>query len=272
MTSENLALIELCSVKQGRYLSPSEMSDSRTNATSVPVIGGNGILGYTDKASNQRDVVLVTCRGSRCGLLQWVNAPVWVSNNAIACDTGSDLGNQLLRYLLGTSDFSDVTTGSAQPQITIGHLSRKRFDVPPKAWWPGIVSTLATIDRQIQALHETSATLETIAQALFKSWFVDFDPVRAKQQGLAPAGMDEAMAGLFPDSFDESALGLVPKGWRPGVLGNVVRAIKSQIHPSELRAEMKYVGLEHLPRKSWYANPSSARITASPQCNCSAPS
>ncbi|MBK9684606.1 MAG: restriction endonuclease subunit S [Betaproteobacteria bacterium] len=74
-------------------------------------------------------------------------------------------------------------------------------------------------------LRETNATLEAIAQALFKSWFVDFDPVRAKQQGLAPAGMDEATAALFPDSFEESALGLVPKGWSVQPVGNAVECV-----------------------------------------------
>ncbi len=71
---------------------------------------------------------------------------------------------------------------------------------------------LGALDDRIALLRETNATLEAIAQALFKSWFVDFDPVRAKQQGLAPAGMDEATAALFPDSFEESALGVGAEG------------------------------------------------------------
>ena len=76
-----------------------------------------------------------------------------------------------------------------------------------------MASVLGALDDRIALPRETNATLEAIAQALFKSWFVDFDPVRAKSQGLAPAGMDETTAALFPDGFDESALGLVPKGW-----------------------------------------------------------
>lgn len=69
------------------------------------------------------------------------------------------------------------------------------------------------LDDRITLLRETNATLEAIAQALFKSWFVDFDPVRVKIEGLSPEGMDEATAALFPDSFEESELGLVPRGW-----------------------------------------------------------
>ncbi len=76
-----------------------------------------------------------------------------------------------------------------------------------------MVELLEGIDKRITLLRETNATLEAIAQALFKSWFVDFDPVRAKQAGRTPEGMDEATAALFPDGFEESELGAVPKGW-----------------------------------------------------------
>ena len=72
---------------------------------------------------------------------------------------------------------------------------------------------VGAIDDRITLLRETNATLEAIAQALFKSWFVDFDPVRAKAEGRQPEGMDATTAALFPDSFEESELGLVPAGW-----------------------------------------------------------
>lgn len=78
---------------------------------------------------------------------------------------------------------------------------------------------------RIALLRETNATLETIAQALFKSWFVDFDPVRAKQQGLALAGIDEATAALFPDSFEESRQGSIPKGWKTTSIYEVAQVI-----------------------------------------------
>ncbi len=91
---------------------------------------------------------------------------------------------------------------------------------------------LGALDDRITFLRETNATLEAIAQALFKSWFIDFDPVHAKQQGSAPEGMDEATAALFPGSFEESELGLVPKGWQPQRLESFIelaygKALKS---------------------------------------------
>ncbi len=91
-------------------------------------------------------------------------------------------------------------------QATIGRLP---LSIPNIVEQENVADFLEVIDDRIALLRETNATLEAIAQALFKSWFVDFDPIRAKQQGLAPEGMDEATAALFPDEFEES----VPKGW-----------------------------------------------------------
>jgi len=65
-------------------------------------------------------------------------------------------------------------------------------------------------------------TLESMARALFKSWFVDFDPVRAKAERRQPTGMDAETAKLFPSEFEDSALGKIPKGWRYGSLGEFV--------------------------------------------------
>ncbi len=92
------------------------------------------------------------------------------------------------------------------------------FLSPPRPIQDAIATLLGALDDRIALLRETNATLEAIAQALFKSWFVDFDPVRAKQQGLAPEGMDEATAALFPDVFEELVLEVMPKGWEQGEL------------------------------------------------------
>jgi type I restriction enzyme S subunit len=141
-------------------------------------------------------------------------------------------------------------TGSTVSNLRIPVLESLRVPTPSLPDQIEIAATLGALDDRIALLRETNTTLEAIAQALFKSWFVDFDPVRAKSQGLAPAGMEEATAALFPDSFEESALGLVPRGWRVGALGDVAQTVKVQLQPSELHSAINYVGLEHIPRKS----------------------
>ena len=106
-----------------------------------------------------------------------------------------------------------VRGGSAQPGANAKQLGAFPLLLIDRSQQDAVVSTLRALDNRITLLRETNATLEAIAQALFKSWFVDFDPVRAKMEGRVPEGMDEATAALFPDGFEESELGLVPKGW-----------------------------------------------------------
>ncbi|CAJ8624267.1 HsdS protein [Burkholderia pseudomallei] len=107
----------------------------------------------------------------------------------------------------------DNGIGSSVPGFNLGQLRRHEVLLPSLQGQVVIADFLESFDGRIAVLRETNATLEAIAQALFKSWFVDFDPVRAKQEGRAPDGMDEATAALFPDAFEESELGLVPRGW-----------------------------------------------------------
>lgn len=105
-------------------------------------------------------------------------------------------------------------TGSTVSNLRIPVLEALSVPTPELAAQREVAETLGALDDRITLLRETNTTLEAIAQALFKSWFVDFDPVYAKMQGRAPEGMDEATAALFPVSFEESELGLVPRGWR----------------------------------------------------------
>jgi type I restriction enzyme S subunit len=124
------------------------------------------------------------------------------------------------------------------------------FELPaPTATRRELVATLETIEHRIDLLRQTNTTLESIAQALFKSWFIEFDPVRAKQAGREPEGIDAATAALFPAEFQESALGLIPKGWTEGVLGNVCTNPRSQAKPGQMPSDTPYVGLEHMPRR-----------------------
>ena len=108
------------------------------------------------------------------------------------------------------------------PKINLAYLKSFPISLPDVDTQRGISSILAALDDRITLLRETNATLEAIAQALFKSWFVDFDPVRAKMEGRTPEGMDEATAALFPDGFEESALGLVPRGWHLTPFGELL--------------------------------------------------
>ena len=115
----------------------------------------------------------------------------------------------------------ELSIGSATKFLTKTILNALPVRIPPKVEQDGIALLLSALDDRITLLRETNATLEAIAQALFKSWFVDFDPVRANLEGRPPEGMDEATAALFPDGFEASELGVVPRGWKVGTLADL---------------------------------------------------
>lgn len=118
------------------------------------------------------------------------------------------------RHLVGSA------TGTKILHTAPTRIESFKFDLPPLDEQERIASVLFAIDDHINLLSETNATLEAIAKALFKSWFVNFDPVRSKSEGLEPEGITSATSELFPDSFEESELGLVPSGWQVRSVGD----------------------------------------------------
>ncbi|WP_425670057.1 restriction endonuclease subunit S [Vibrio owensii] len=109
-------------------------------------------------------------------------------------------------------------SGSVVSHIRVPDCSKFELNLPPLDVQKDIAGVLKKLDRKISVNQQTNQTLEQMAQAIFKSWFVDFDPVKAKMNGEQPEGMDAATASLFPEKLVESELGLIPKGWEVGTL------------------------------------------------------
>jgi type I restriction enzyme S subunit len=118
-----------------------------------------------------------------------------------------------MRSAFFKAQVKSLVTGSAQPQLPIRDINKINLYYFDYGTQLRIVNIIKSVDDRIDLLKETNTTLEAIAQAIFKSWFVDFDPVHAKQQGVECAGIDTATADLFPSSFVQSELGLIPEGW-----------------------------------------------------------
>jgi type I restriction enzyme S subunit len=139
------------------------------------------------------------------------------------------LDSAWLSYFFGLPAFKSyirgIAVGATMPSINTKILS----EIP--IYYPSIdvqrrgAEVLTALDNRIDLLRQTNATLESIAQALFKSWFIDYDPVRAKAEGREPEGMDTATAALFPAEFEESAQGLIPKGWTVGEVGRAAECV-----------------------------------------------
>jgi type I restriction enzyme S subunit len=126
--------------------------------------------------------------------------------------------NDFIYYLCRDPVFREYAIGrmegtSGRQRVSWQSIAAYEFSLPPADERRSAARVLSALDDRITLLRETNTTLEAIAQALFKSWFVNFDPVHAKMQGRAPEGMEEATSALFPESFEESELGNVPKGW-----------------------------------------------------------
>jgi restriction endonuclease S subunit len=118
-----------------------------------------------------------------------------------------------LRSSLVQSQISNLHVGTMIPHFKKGDFGKLRIPVPDAGAQIEIGDFYFEVSTRIALLRETNATLEAIAQALFKSWFADFDPVRAKSQGFVPAGLDDATVALFPNSFEETTRRFGPRGW-----------------------------------------------------------
>jgi len=115
-----------------------------------------------------------------------------------------------------------MATGSTFPNVSKSQISGMRSPLPSLPEQRAIAATLSCLDDKMELNNRMNKNLEEMAQALFKSWFVDFDPVKAKMEGREPAGMDAETAALFPDEFEDSELGMIPKGWRVSPLREIV--------------------------------------------------
>jgi type I restriction enzyme S subunit len=181
----------------------------------VPVISSGGTNSYHSTAMVKGPGVVLGRKGI-VGSVYFVKEDYWPHDTTLWIKDfhGNDELFAYYFFFSKAKDLAQLDVGSANPTLNRNHVHPIRVQFPPLREQKLIGQLLGALDDRITLLRETNATLEAIAQALFKSWFVDFDPVRAKAEGLEPQAMDASTAALFPDSFEESELGLVPKGWQ----------------------------------------------------------
>jgi len=144
---------------------------------------------------------------------------------------------------------SALRTGSAQPQLPIKDINRIEIPIPPRAEQRAIAHILGTLDDKIEVNRRMNETLEEIARAIFKSWFVDFDPVRAKAAGRDP-GLPKHIADLFPACLVDSELGEIPEGWEVGTFSDVAEHPRRGVQPDQIEPNTPYIALEHMPKHS----------------------
>ncbi|MFN7156844.1 MAG: hypothetical protein ACK4OE_24535 [Acidovorax sp.] len=181
------------------------------------------------------------------GHLPTDQSEVLVSPDYVVFACSDQIHSEFLAYLIQGDDWNSwcvaAGRGSVRTRIYFKDLATFPLRLPPLRYQFAATNILGTIDKLISSLRSQNKSLEAIAQALFKSWFVDFDPVHAKMEGRAPEGMDEATAALFPDALEESELGWVPKGWRVGTLTDVALLNAQSLSPRNPPPEINYIDL-----------------------------
>jgi len=143
-------------------------------------------------------------------------------------------------YLKGQTDMADYVSLRDQRQmaVTIPSIQQQRY----------VVDCLKPIDQRITLLRETNISLEAIAQAIYKSWFVDFDPVCTKEARPDLGGIDASIAAFFPDGLEQSDFGLIPRGWNFRPIGELVEGIYDGPHatPAKSKSGPVFLGIKNL--------------------------
>lgn len=167
-----LPISEVFVLKQGTYLDTEEMVESRTGEFPFAVYGANGVVGYSKRMMYAERTPLISCRGANCGVVHFTEPNAWVGNNSIACIPKREVDPRFFFYKFSNSLFTDVITGSAQPQITLTNLSPKLIVVPPITVQHTVGDILSTYDDLIENNRRRMGLLEKAARLLYEEWFV----------------------------------------------------------------------------------------------------
>ena len=253
-------------------------------SSGVPVISGQHLHGFKvddrevynfitpehaerlKNANVQRGDIVLTHRGNigQVSLVpedsKYERYVVSQSQFFIRCDRAKAIPEYVVAYFKSHEGQHKLLANTSQvgvPSIAqpVTYLRTIEIPLPPLAEQRAIAHILGTVDDKIELNRRMSETLEAMARALFKSWFVDFEPVRAKMEGRwrrgqSLPGLPAHLYDLFPDRLVDSELGEIPEGWEVGCLGDVAEHPRRGVHPKEIKPEMPYIALEHMPRRS----------------------
>ena len=201
----------------------------RNSSGIIPVFGSNGIVGYHDSSLTDGPTIIIGRKGT-VGAVHYSPIPCWPIDTTFFI-TGND--STLIRfkyYALSVLGLERMNSDSAVPGLNRSDAHARTLLLPEESEQRAIAHILGTLDDKIELNRRMNETLEEMARALFKSWFVDFDPVRAKMEGR-DTGLPPEVADLFPDRLVESELGEIPEGWEIGCFGDIVDQSRDKENP-----------------------------------------
>ena len=190
---------EVCSrLSSGKSIKAAEIFP----AGKYPVYGGNGLRGYADRSNFEGECAIIGRQGAYCGNVRYFKGEAYMTEHAVVCQANEKADTYYLSALLSTLHLERLSGQSAQPGLAVGTLSVQEINLPSLETQRSIASILSSLDRKIELNNKINADLEEMAQAIFKNWFVDFEP--------------------FKDGkFMDSELGMIPEGWKVGTLGDI---------------------------------------------------
>ena len=193
------------------------------------VYGTNGPIGWHNELLCPYASVIIGRKGAYRGV-HYSPDPFFVIDTAFYLKPKSDLDTRWAYYQLLTQDINGMDSGSAIPSTSREDFYSLPVDVPPLPKQRDIAHVLGTLDDKIELNRRMNETLEAMARVLFKSWFVDFEPVRAKmdgrwRRGESLPGLPADLYDLFPDRLVDSELGEIPEGWEAGVLNDAIEIL-----------------------------------------------
>ena len=197
---------EVCSrLSSGKSIKAAEIFP----AGKYPVYGGNGLRGYADRSNFEGECAIIGRQGAYCGNVRYFKGEAYMTEHAVVCQANEKANTYYLSALLSTMHLERLSGQSAQPGLAVGTLSVQEINLPSLEAQRSIASILSSLDRKIELNNKINADLEEMAQAIFKNWFVDFEPFKN---------------GKFVDS----ELGMIPEGWKVGTLADIAEITMGQ--------------------------------------------
>lgn len=178
-------------------------ADSVFNTGKYPVIGGNGVRGYADESNFEGQAAVIGRQGAYCGNVRFFEGEAYMTEHAVVAVGNEHADTHFLACLLSLMHLGNLSAQSAQPGISVQTLFKQLVCLPSIYYQRKVSAIIKSLDDKIELNRKINANLEAQAQALFKSWFVDFEPFKDQP-------------------FVESELGMIPEGWRVGTLGELI--------------------------------------------------
>ncbi|MCY4276904.1 MAG: restriction endonuclease subunit S [Gammaproteobacteria bacterium] len=230
---------DLVTLQYGRSLQGYETSEKKYR-----VFGTNGPIGSHSEPLCEHAGVIVGRKGAYRGV-HYSPDPFYVIDTAFYLKPKVTFDMRWAYYVLLTQDINGMDSGSAIPSTSREEFYALPVDVPSLDEQRTIAHILGTLDDKIELKRRMNETLEATVHAIFKDWFVDFGPTRAKAEGRAPY-LPPELWELFPDALDDEGK---PAGWERGTLADIAESPKRNIMPADVANDTPYIGLEHMPRR-----------------------